>query len=109
MEARIKLQTERPVKYRPSQACFSQAASAAPVDSLRQARHPLELQRRGSSRITHFSIGSFPATVASYPPTKSSRKIDECRRYEDYASVSEVPIQMTCRGVRQLPGNIFAA
>jgi hypothetical protein len=37
MEARIKLQTERPVKYRPSQACFNREASEARVELARPA------------------------------------------------------------------------
>jgi hypothetical protein len=44
MEARLEPQAARPVKYLRFQVCFSQEASAAPVESLQQARHALELQ-----------------------------------------------------------------
>ena len=58
MEARIKLQTERPVKYRPFQVCFNQEASEARVESLRQARHALKLQDQAQGNHSPVDIAT---------------------------------------------------
>jgi hypothetical protein len=85
---------------RAAQGLGFSAAGVAAVSSLDGTREtPLTLQysvnigiAASGFQISHFSTGSFAATVARYPPDWSLRKIDGRQLHADYAAVSEVPI-----------------